>query len=111
MEEAMLLVLYALVLWMVASVPFALFIGAVCRLNEWPLDADAAHIVSVIGAESVDACALVAGFPSPESVDTSQEMAGFDPLESLDTTREIAGFGVDSLGRPRLRTAMPAAFK
>ena len=38
------LVLYALVLWLVASVPFALFFGSVCRLNEWPFDADAAHI-------------------------------------------------------------------
>jgi hypothetical protein len=37
----MLLVLYALVLWIVASVPLALFFGAVCRLNEWPLDTDA----------------------------------------------------------------------
>lgn len=30
-----------LVLWLLASVPFALFFGAVCRLNEWPLDTDA----------------------------------------------------------------------
>ena len=39
------LVLYALMLWILASVPFALFIGAVCRLNQ--LDADAAHIAPV----------------------------------------------------------------
>ena len=48
------------------------------------------------GAESVDTSALVAGFGRPESVDTSSE---------------IAGFGFDSLGRPRLRTAIPAAFR
>ena len=38
------LVLFALVLWLLASVPFALFFGAVCRLSEWPFDADAEHI-------------------------------------------------------------------
>jgi hypothetical protein len=48
------------------------------------------------GAGSVDTSALVAGFAAPESVDTSTE---------------IAGFGFDSLGRPRLRTAIPAAFR
>ena len=37
-------VLYALVLWILVSVPLALFFGAVCRLNQLPLDADAAHI-------------------------------------------------------------------
>ena len=37
-------VLYALVLWTLASVPLALFFGAVCRLSEWPLDADAERI-------------------------------------------------------------------
>jgi hypothetical protein len=46
-----------------------------------------------------------------ESVDTGSEMAGFDALESVDTSTEIAGFGFDSLGRPRLRTAIPAAFR
>jgi hypothetical protein len=37
-------VLYALVVWMLASVPFALCIGRLCSLNQLSLDADAAHI-------------------------------------------------------------------
>jgi hypothetical protein len=44
MEERMSLVLFALVLWLLASVPFALFFAAVCRLSEWPFDADTEHI-------------------------------------------------------------------
>jgi hypothetical protein len=45
-------------------------------------------------------------------VDTSTLAAGFGGLESVDTSGgEIAGFDLDSLGRPRPRTAMPAAFK
>ncbi len=48
---------------------------------------------------------------APESVDTCPEMAGFDRPESVDTSTEIAGFDLASLGRPRLRTAMPAAFR
>jgi hypothetical protein len=44
-------------------------------------------------------------------VDTSALVAGFAASESVDTSSEIAGFGFDSLGRPRLRTAIPAAFK
>jgi hypothetical protein len=47
MEEVMSPVLYALVLWILASVPLALFFGAVCRLNQRPLDADAARIALV----------------------------------------------------------------
>ena len=46
-----------------------------------------------------------------ESVDTSPLVAGFASPESVDTSSEIAGFGFASLGRPRLRTAMPAAFR
>src|SRR5436190_8693625 len=63
------------------------------------------------GVESVDTSALVAGFGASESVDTSAEMAGFDRPRSVDTSPEIAGFGFDSLGRPRPRTGMPAAFR
>jgi hypothetical protein len=65
-----------------------------------------------IGTESVDTSALVAVFASPESVDTSSEMAGFGGRESVDTSPpEIAGFDFDSLGRPRPRTGIPAAFR
>jgi hypothetical protein len=39
------------------------------------------------------------------------EMAGFGGSASVDTSAEIAGFGFDSLGRPRPRTGIPAAFK
>ena len=46
-----------------------------------------------------------------ESVDTSALVAGFEASESVDTSSEIAGFGFDSLGRPRPRTRMPAAFR
>jgi hypothetical protein len=61
---------------------------------------------------SVDPFALVAHFADPESVDTVPDMAGFDDAESVDTSGgEIAGFGFDSLGRPRLCTAMPAALR
>ena len=64
------------------------------------------------GAESVDTSALAAGFGPSESVDTSPEMAGFAGAESVDTTGgKIAGFALDSLGRPRPRTGIPAAFK
>ena len=64
------------------------------------------------GAESVDTSALVTAFARSESVDTSPEMAGFAGAESVDTTGgEIAGFALDSLGRPRPRTGIPAAFK
>ena len=51
--------------------------------------------------------------PGGESVDTGAlEMAGFVGAESVDTTGgEIAGFALDSLGRPRPRTGIPAAFK
>jgi hypothetical protein len=60
----------------------------------------------------VDISALVAAFGGIESVDTSLEMAGFDRPGSVDTwSSEIAGFGFDSLGRPRPRTGIPAAFK
>jgi hypothetical protein len=62
-------------------------------------------------AESVDTSVLVAGFDASESVDTGPEMAEFDRPESVDTSTEIAGFGFDSLGRPRLRTARPAALR
>jgi hypothetical protein len=41
-----------------------------------------------------------------ESVDIA---AAFGGPESVDTSTEIAGFGFDSLGRPRRRTAIPAA--
>jgi hypothetical protein len=59
----------------------------------------------------VDTSALVAGFGPSESVDTSLEMAGF-AVRSVDTSGgKIAGFGFDSLGRPRPRTGIPAAFK
>jgi hypothetical protein len=76
------------------------------------------------GAESVDTSSLVAGFaspasvkiagfPPPESVDTEAvEMAGFAGAESVDIPGgELAGFALDSLGRPRPRTGIPAAFK
>ena len=44
-------------------------------------------------------------------MDTSSlVIAGFAP-RSVDTPSEMAGFAFDSLGRPRLRTAMPAAFR
>src|SRR5262245_54200483 len=62
--------------------------------------------------ESVDTSVLVPGFGGEESVDTSLEMAGFDGPGSVDTSSpEIAGFGFDSLGRPRPRTGIPAAFR
>jgi len=39
-------------------------------------------------------------------------MAGFAGSESVDTGGgEIAGFALDSLGRPRPRTGIPAAFR
>ena len=64
------------------------------------------------GAESVDTSALVAGFAPSESVDISSEMAGFTGPGSVDTgAAEIAGFALDSLGRPRPRTGIPAAFR
>jgi len=64
------------------------------------------------GAEPVDTFALVAGFAPSESVDTSSEMAGFAGSGSVDTDGgEIAAFAVDSLGRPRPRTGIPAAFR
>jgi hypothetical protein len=45
------------------------------------------------------------------SVDTpSLVIARFAP-RSVDTSSEMAAFAFDSLGRPRLRTAMPAAFR
>src|SRR4030095_10211668 len=62
-------------------------------------------------AGSVDTSALVAGFGRPESVDTSALVAVVGGPESVDTCPEIAGFGFDSLGRPRPRTAMPAALR
>jgi hypothetical protein len=37
--------------------------------------------------------------------------AAFGGPESVDTATEIAGSGFDSLGRPRRRTAIPAAFR
>ena len=65
-----------------------------------------------IGAESVDTSALVAGFAASQSVDTCSEMAGFDWSGSVGTSGgEIAGFALDSLGRPRPRTGIPAAFR
>src|SRR5688572_9882037 len=65
-----------------------------------------------IAPGSVDTSALVAGFGGPASVDTAAEMTGFDGQGSVDTSpSEIAGFGFDSLGRPRPRTGMPAAFR
>jgi hypothetical protein len=63
------------------------------------------------GAESVDTSPLVAGFGRSESVDTLPEMAGFDVRGSVATSGEIDGFGFESLGRPRLRTGMPAALR
>jgi hypothetical protein len=59
----------------------------------------------------VDTSSLVAGFGGSESVDTGGEIAGFAAPESVDTAGEMAGFGFDSPGRPRPRTAMPAAFR
>ena len=77
-----------------------------------------------IGAESVDTSALVAGFASPPSVAMAYfpplesvvtdavEMADFAGAESVDTTGgEIADFALDSIGRPRPRKGIPAAFK
>jgi hypothetical protein len=49
MEEVMSPVLYALVVWMLASVPFALCVGWLCSLNQLSLD-DAAHIAPVTPA-------------------------------------------------------------
>ena len=46
-----------------------------------------------------------------ESVDTSRPGDRFCGPESVDTSREIAGFAFDSLGRPRPRTGIPAAFR
>ena len=40
-------VLFALVVWMLASVPFALCIGWLCSVNQLSLDADAAAIAPV----------------------------------------------------------------
>jgi hypothetical protein len=40
-------VLYALVVWMLASVPFALCVGWLCSLNQLSLDDDAAHLAPV----------------------------------------------------------------
>jgi hypothetical protein len=60
---------------------------------------------------SVDTSSEMAGFDRPESVDTSGVVAGFARPGSVDTPAEIAGFDFASLGRPRLRTAMPAAFR
>jgi len=59
----------------------------------------------------VDTSALGAAVGGLESVDTSPDMAGF-AVRSVDTSRgEMAGLGFDSLGRPRPRTGIPAAFK
>ena len=65
-EDVMSLVLYALVLWLLASVPFALFFGAVCRLNEWPFDADAAHIAPVRPHSGRQGDALGAAHPGAD---------------------------------------------
>ena len=63
------------------------------------------------GAESVDTSALVAGF----AAGVGGHLLGngrFCRPESVDTSGgEIAGFAFDSLGRPRPRTAIPAAFR
>jgi len=61
------------------------------------------------GPGSVDTVPVMAGFDGPESVDSSVGMAGFDGPESVDTSSVMAGFGTPSPGRPRPRTAMPAA--
>jgi len=54
----------------------------------------------------------VAGFAPSESADTSSDMVGFAGPDSVSTTaEEIAGFALDSLGRPRPRTGIPAAFR
>ena len=45
------------------------------------------------------------------SVDTSALVAGFGGPESVDTSPEMAGFALDSLGRSRPPTRMPAAFR
>src|SRR3954447_4404005 len=48
-------VLYALILWLLASVPVAFFIGRVCRLNELSCDDEAGCIVRVRKAKAPSA--------------------------------------------------------
>ena len=40
-------VLYVLMVWFLASVPFALFIGWLCSLNQLSLDGGFAHVARV----------------------------------------------------------------
>ena len=47
------LVLYVLGVWILASVPAALFLGWLCRLNQLSLDDDATHIVTGGTAQTV----------------------------------------------------------
>jgi hypothetical protein len=65
-----------------------------------------------ITPESVGIAALVAGFGGLESVDTTSSEMAACAVRSVDISGgEIAGFGFDSLGRPRRRTGIPAAFR
>jgi hypothetical protein len=73
--------------------------------------ASAAAMISRYGSHALalgarPGCNGVAG-----TVDTSALVAAFGGPESVDTSPEIAGFGFDSLGRPRPRTPMRAAFR
>ena len=71
----------------------------------------ASAISSRYGSHALALGARLGRGSGAESVDTSALVVGFAPPESVDTSPEIAGFAFDSLGRPRLRTAMPAAFR
>lgn len=53
MEDVMSAVLFVLVVWMLASVPFALCIGRLCSLHQLSLDDDAAHIAPGRTAQTV----------------------------------------------------------
>jgi hypothetical protein len=73
--------------------------------------ASASAMISRYGSQALALGARPGGGGCPGSVDTpSRVIAGFAP-KSVDTSSEMAGFAFDSLGRPRLRTAMPAAFR
>lgn len=71
----------------------------------------ASAISSRYGSQALALGARPGGATGRRSVDTSSVVAGFDGPESVDTSPEIAGFGFDSLGRPRPRTGIPAAFR
>src|SRR5258708_6990916 len=57
-----------------------------------------------------DTSPVMAGFEGSESVDTPPVMAGFGGPGSVDTP-VVAGLDESVRGRPRPRTATPAAFR